>query len=438
MPMKEIRMKQLKKERSVTLMSRAKIAGKWVRKKAIYGKSGRVVPGLILHQEQELRLSDVSYDLRYYEGGKPVYLPAGKNASDAEAQRRRLVERLTAKDMAEAAGLQVVLEPDRKTLKEWARDYVSKRSIELGKDQLQRIKYVQGLFFESCKKTYLDELTEGDMEAFMQHLARLPLLRNRRSNLSKRRNAAQRRVRCPVSPGKISARTVFNYYTAACKWLKKGGVDPRIFPPAPKFEEPEVTVYTPEQLKALFALVKGSLRLALSLMLKCGLRRREVSYAYFADINFGDKTILVRGKPEWGFVVKNRIQRYVPVPDDLLEELRRWAAEHPGQLLIVPNARGKPDLALIKSLKRFVYLHGLRCGRCAHCRSGNPECEEWELHKFRRSYATALVRHVDLRTAQRYLGHKRIASTERYLKAASAAEGQKKVSGIDFTENFYS
>jgi hypothetical protein len=50
---------------------------------------------------------------------------------------------------------------------------------------------------------------------------------------------------------------------------------------------------------------------------------------------------------------------------------------------------------------------------------------------------TAIVRHVDLRTAQAYAGHKRITSTERYLKPATASEGQKRVSAIDFTKPFY-
>ena len=49
----------------------------------------------------------------------------------------------------------------------------------------------------------------------------------------------------------------------------------------------------------------------------------------------------------------------------------------------------------------------------------------------------ALVRNVDLRTAQGYLGHTRITSTERYLRAASAADGQKRVSAIDWTKPFY-
>lgn len=68
---------------------------------------------------------------------------------------------------------------------------------------------------------------------------------------------------------------------------------------------------------------------------------------------------------------------------------------------------------------------------------GNPDCEQWELHKFRRTYITAICRNVDLRTAQSYAGHEKITSTERYLKSASAAEGQKRVSAIDFTKPFY-
>jgi len=92
---------------------------------------------------------------------------------------------------------------------------------------------------------------------------------------------------------------------------------------------------------------------------------------------------------------------------------------------------------MIRELKRFVYLHGLRCGLCGHCQLGNPNCEEWEFHKFRRTYITAICRHVDLRTAQEYAGHARITSTERYLKAASAIEGQKRVSAIDWAKSFY-
>jgi integrase len=430
-------MKDQNKQPIVTLMIRAKINEKWSRFKAVYGRTGRVIPGLVIYDGQELKCSEVSYELRFYKDGKPRYRPAGKNATDAEEQRRTLATRLRIEILAKSAGVGIELESDRKSIRQWASTYMEKQSVLLGSDQLQRIKYVIALFFEACRKTHIDELSESDLLHFLRHLSTLPVYRNLRAKVSKRRNAAQRRNRCPVKQATISARTIFSYYLSARKWLLKGGADPKIFPPPPKYEEPEVTVYSPEQIKSLFALVTGDLRIALGLMLKCGLRRNEAAFAYFSDINFVEKTILVRGKPEWKFKVKNRIQRYIPITDDLLSELRQWEADNPGRQLVITTDKGQPELRLIRSLKRFVYLHGLRCGRCNHCRSGNPECEEWELHKFRRTYITGILRHVDLRTAQEYAGHTRITSTERYLRPASAPEGQRRVSSIDWTVSFY-
>jgi integrase len=430
-------MKSQYRSKKVTLMSRVRVDGVWRRFDAKYGKSGRVIPGLVIRKGHELRFPEVSYELRYYERGKVHYKRAGKNATDAEEQRRTLAAQLSAKSVAKSAGIEIELDTDRKLLNKSAQSYLDKQSVLVGPDQLQRMRYENELFSESCKKTYIDELTEVDFLNYIRLLSSLPAYRNLRANPSARRNAAQRRIRYPVEHRTISRRTMFSYYTGVKKWLCECGVNPKLFPPPPRFEQPEVTIYSPEQIKSLFDLVKGDLRIALALMLKCGLRRREVAFAYFSDINFADKTILVQGKPEWKFTVKNRIQRYIPIPDDLLEELRYWASEHPGQRLIIQTKKRVPALRLIRDLKRFVYLHGLRCGRCGHCNSGNPDCEDWELHKFRRTYITGILRHVDLRTAQEYAGHSRISSTERYLRPASATEGQSRVSSIDWTVPFY-
>ena len=426
------------KTKKVTLMIRVKFGNKWARRQAIYGKNGRVIPGLVIVGDKEVRFHAASYDIRYFVGGQAKYLPAGTNASDAEQLRAHMAAQLSAKAIADAAGLTTELAPDRKTIAQSMLGYARDRLRELGEDQISKYKYVMRVFKKVCKKVYLDQIVKGDIVAFLDLLATLPVWHYARPKQSQRRNAVQRRARCPVTSKTLSARSAFNYFTLLCKWLKDEGVNPAIFPEAPKFEEPEITIYTAEQLKVMFSLLHGFLRIALGLMLNCGLRRREAACAYFSDIDWENRTILVRGKPELNFRVKNYQQRHVPIPDDFFEELVEWRKSHPGQVLIVPTKKGKPHTKLIHHLKRFVYLHGLRCGLCEHCRSGNPECEDWDLHKFRRTYATALVRHVDLRTAQKYLGHKRITSTERYLRAASAVDGQKKVSKIDFTKPFYS
>ena len=330
--------------------------------------------------------------------------------------------RLNARVIAEAAGILVAEPSDRKTLKTWAEQYIDEKSALVGDDQVKHIRRVIGLFLQCCPKKYPDEITSSDILEYLRHLKRTPAFYSARSKPITRKDRILARLRLPSSQNVLAPRTVFGHFMTTRAWLCAGGVDRKLFPPPPKYEEVEVTVYTPEEIETFFRLVKGNLRIATSLMLKCGLRRQEAAHAYFSDVNFSAKTILVRSKPELNFEVKNRIQRYVPVPDDLLDELRKWQQEHPRQTLIIQTPGGKPDLRLIPRLKRFVYLHGLRCGDCPHCRWGHPECERWQLHKFRRTYITAICRHVDLRTAQAYAGHLRIASTERYLKAASATE----------------
>ena len=66
-------------------------------------------------------------------------------------------------------------------------------------------------------------------------------------------------------------------------------------------------------------------------------------------------------------------------------------------------------------------------------REAARECQEFTLHKFRRTYITTLLRSgVDLRMVQAYAGHKDIASTMRYLRPASAKEAQAKLNGIEW------
>jgi integrase len=430
-------MRAIERSKTVTLMIRAKINGKVIRTKAVYGGSGRVKPGLVVHGDKEIQLADVRYDLRYYETGKPKYKPVGNNASDAEEQRRAFSSLLTAKAVAQAAGLKVETQPERKTVKQAAFDYVARRSVDLPKKHLRRIKYTQTLFLESCKKIYTSDITQDDIAGFHKHLSETPVLRRVRASPSRRVQQVKRRRRIPTQPRMLSKRTIFNYFVTLRTWLVAMGVAPSVFSVIPRYEEPEVTVYSPEDLELLFGLVRGRLRIVFGMALKCGLRNQEVSHSYFSDIDWDKKVILVRGKPEWGFGVKNRLQRYVPIPDDLLQELREWQALYPRQSLIVPSRAGKPDAHLLGALKRFAFVHGLRCGRCEHCLSGNPECDNWDMHKFRRTYATAIVRYLDLRTAQEYLGHESITSTERYLKASSAAGGQKRVSQINWIKPFY-
>ena len=172
------------------------------------------------------------------------------------------------------------------------------------------------------------------------------------------------------------------------------------------------------------------MRVCILLGLKCGLRDQELMHLEFTDLNWEAKTLRVRAKEAWGLLPKAWEQRDIPIPDDLLEELRQWQKDRAGQAMVLGTRNRKPNTKLLRTLKRLVHRTGLNCGRCERCRKRN-ECQEYTLHRFRRTYLTTLLRNgIDLRTVQAYAGHKDIASTRRYLTPASGPEAQAKLNAV--------
>jgi integrase len=173
------------------------------------------------------------------------------------------------------------------------------------------------------------------------------------------------------------------------------------------------------------------MKIAILIALELGLRDQELQHAEFSDINREHRTFRVRGKPKWDFHVKAYEQRDIPILDDLFEELMTWEKEHPQQSLILATRNGNPNGKLLAALKRVARNAELNCGRCDGCKSKSRECGEFELHKFRRTYITTLLRNnVDLRTVQAFAGHKDLASTMRYLTPAAATETRAKINVI--------
>jgi integrase len=190
-------------------------------------------------------------------------------------------------------------------------------------------------------------------------------------------------------------------------------------------------MYTSRQTRALLAVADPSMRILILIALKCGVREQELMHVEFKDINWQNKTLRVRANPRWSFMVKTWEQREVPVPNDVMSELKQWQEKNPGQTLILGTKSHKPNTHLLRSLKRLAKNAGLNCGQCDSC-IASSECEEFTLHRFRRTYITTMLRGLngDLRTVQLYAGHKDLASTMRYLSPQSAPEAQAKVNAI--------
>jgi integrase/recombinase XerD len=213
--------------------------------------------------------------------------------------------------------------------------------------------------------------------------------------------------------------------------LKKGD-----WPKVPKLD---VEIYEPEQLSAFFAACDETEKRLFQTFLFTGFRMREVATQTWSDIDWQRCTISVKPRPEYRFTPKSYEQRSVPVPASLIESLRRHKKKSTGALVfptpahpIRPNYGGDaPDAHHLELCKAIAYRAGLNCGLCkasaGKCSKG-PHCGEWYLHRWRHSYAINMLQSgVDIKTLQTLLGHKNLATTEKYLKALRLVDLQVKI-----------
>jgi integrase/recombinase XerD len=96
---------------------------------------------------------------------------------------------------------------------------------------------------------------------------------------------------------------------------------------------------------------------------------------------------------------------------------------YPKTNLLFPNKDGKPNGHFLRVLKSLAKRAGLNCGHCTN-RTGqscakHPVCDRFELHKFRKSFATMHHENgASPRSLQAWLGHSSLETTLAYLEIA--------------------
>jgi integrase len=374
----------------VSLIIHCKTANGWRRFPAVRGANGRIRPGFAMIDGKPEKFEQFKYQLRSYVGSKMVYTTVGEDAQDASAQQSVEQRKLVAKHEAKAAGVQVVEDHSRVTIRKATDDYVrraiNKRSM-VGAEVYRRS---FDLFLESTDLTYIDEIQEDHMLAFHGHL-------RRRGN---------------------SERTVANRHGHLKSLLLHHGVNRKHIGTPPKFEKKLPRVYDRDEISTMLAACDHPyFRLVLDVLRMTGLREAEAAHLMWQDVDFRRGLLLVRSKPDMKFEIKDRAERDVPLPDELAAKLREWRKEHPNTRLVIGNDDDTVHTKWLRLLKRLARKAGLNCGRCRTCRETNgAECQMYVLHSFRRSYATSLDdAGFPIRTIMSLLGHSDIQTTLAYL-----------------------
>lgn len=210
----------------------------------------------------------------------------------------------------------------------------------------------------------------------------------------------------------------------------------------PRTVDKQMEIYEPEEVSKFLSACDAEEKLVFQTFLCTGFRSRELSCLTWEDINWKSGTLSVRPKPEFEFTPKSYEERAVPIPTVLLEALRARWKQHKDSLLVFPTPKhptrknyggDKPDAHFLELCKKIAHRAKLNCGRCqtaqGKCAKG-PYCQKFYLHKWRHTFATQMLQSgVDIKTLQTLLGHKNIATTEKYLKSLRLDDLRHKVEG---------
>jgi len=110
------------------------------------------------------------YELRHYEGSKPIYTNVGTNPADARVAQQKQVHLLAAKDSADAAGATIVEEEKRVYLRKVANLFVADAENRNVYEAAKMNRRVSDEFIAIVGRTFADEVTKDDCYKFQTAL----------------------------------------------------------------------------------------------------------------------------------------------------------------------------------------------------------------------------------------------------------------------------
>jgi integrase len=266
-------------------------------------------------------------------------------------------------------------------------------------------------FSESARVNYLDEVTVDVLKRF----------------------------KADLEADGYAGKTIDTRINVVYFMLKDNGIAARI--PTkymPTIEEEPAIAYSEDELTKLFAAMDDEARIRYRFFLGSACRDREVQFAAWHDIDFKAHTYVVRKKDDVGFFPKSHESRTIELPASLIRELKDRREKHPNDRWLFMSLHDRPDNKFLRKLKKIALRAGLNCGQCettitvgeyngkrrvkVSCKT-HPTCEHYILHRFRKTCATRWLQSgATLRDIQLLLGHKSLATTQKYLGATVSSK----------------
>jgi integrase len=161
--------------------------------------------------------------------------------------------------------------------------------------------------------------------------------------------------------------------------------------------EPHRTVHTKAQLERFLRAVAKSYRPLFRAVLGCGLRDEEMRHVAAEDVRRGEVVV----SPKEGWTTKGYRHRRVPISAATRKALEAWIKVR--------------DAGAVSTDKKRIWS-------IAQAAAKEAKVPPISLHELRHAWASHLYREgVPLKTLSMWLGHRDVATTERYLGVVEAA-----------------
>jgi len=162
----------------------------------------------------------------------------------------------------------------------------------------------------------------------------------------------------------------------------------------------QIRYLTADEISEILNQADPLMERVVKIALLTGIRRSELAFLEWSDIDFKNKLITIQAKPEQGFHPKSYKPRSMPMSSELekllldIPQLGRFVFDTgSGQPLYEPGTYSKKFIQILRQV-------GIKNA---------------SLHTLRHTFASNLVMsEVDLRTVQGLLGHSSVSITEKY------------------------
>ena len=179
----------------------------------------------------------------------------------------------------------------------------------------------------------------------------------------------------------------------------------------------QVRFLTREEIHLIVSSADEFMKRVILILLSTGLRRSEFVYLEWKDVDFDNGLICVQSKPEFGFHPKSYKPRSIP----MCKELQTVLMDMPqAGRFVFDSGHNQPlhhPIYYYKELQKIYKKTGT---------------EGANLHTLRHSFAShVIMKGVDPRTVQEYLGHSSIQVTEKYSHL-SKSHKREAIKVLDF------